>query len=132
VRATMSARDVALEYVYDPGIPAIPNRFLQSFAAELDINGFEFHRTHWSIKDTDLFRALLRNMQPRRNRPTVFQLADPEAIEPTLVSAMMPFHPSFTAVYETLQRTAQAVGLRCRRADDIWENPAVIQDVVSH
>jgi len=22
-------------------------------------------------------------------------------------------------------------GLRCRRADDIWENPAIIQDVVS-
>ena|ERR1700730_18255480 len=47
------------------------------------------------------------------------------------MSAMMPFHPSFDAVYATLQRTAHAVGLRCRRADDIWENPAVIQDVVS-
>lgn len=70
-------------------------------------------------------------MQPRQSRPTVFQIADPEAIEPTLVSAMMPFHPSFTPVYATLQQTAEAVGLRCRRADDIWENPAVIQDVVS-
>lgn len=131
LRARLSGWDVALEYAYDPGIPPIPNRLLQTFAGELEITDFQFQRTHWSIKDTDLFRALLRNMQPRRNRPTVFQLANPEAIEPTLVSAMMPFHPSFVAVYETLQRTAQAVGLRCRRADDIWENPAVIQDVVS-
>ena len=44
---------------------------------------------------------------------------------------MMPFHPNFTPVYEALQRVAAACGLRCRRADDIWENPAVIQDVVS-
>ncbi len=34
-------------------------------------------------------------------------------------------------MYETLCQAAQAAGLRCRRADDIWENPAIIQDVVS-
>jgi hypothetical protein len=44
---------------------------------------------------------------------------------------MIPFHPSFDPVYATLQYTAEAAHLRCRRADDIWENPAVIQDVVS-
>jgi hypothetical protein len=47
------------------------------------------------------------------------------------MSAMMPFHPHFDSVYATLRRTAEMAGLRCRRADDIWENPAVIQDVVS-
>jgi hypothetical protein len=61
----------------------------------------------------------------------VFHLAEHENVEPSLVSAMMPFHPSFDAVYATLQRTALTAGLRCRRADDIWENPLVIQDVVS-
>lgn len=130
-RARMSGRDIALEYIYDPSIPAFTNRILDGFAADLDIDDFEFSRTHWSVKDVDLFRVLLRNMQPRRQRPRVFQIADPENIEPTLVSAMMPFHPSFDAVYATLQRTAEAVSLRCRRADDIWENPSVIQDVVS-
>lgn len=129
--AYVSGRDVVLEYVYDPQIPPILNRDLQIFAAELGITDFQFQRTHWSIKEPDLFRALLRNLQPRRNRPTVFQIADPEAVERTLVSAMMPFHPSFTPVYEVLQNTAQAAGMRCRRADDIWENPMVIQDVVS-
>ena len=44
---------------------------------------------------------------------------------------MMPFHPDFDRVYEVLQGVAGVVGLRCRRADDIWENPAVMQDVVS-
>ena len=44
---------------------------------------------------------------------------------------MMPFDPSFDAIYTVLKQTAESVGLRCRRADDIWENPAIIQDVVS-
>ena len=44
---------------------------------------------------------------------------------------MMPFDPSFTAVYDSLRTTAGKVVLRCRRADDIWENPPIIQDIVS-
>jgi hypothetical protein len=83
------------------------------------------------VKDGDLYRTLLKNFQPCRQRPKVFQLSEYENIETTLVSAMMPFHPSFDAVYATLQRTAQTAGFRCQRADDIWENPLVIQDVIS-
>jgi hypothetical protein len=130
-RARISGRDIVLEYVYDSEIPPMTNKELEEFATDLGIKDFEFHRTHWAVKDTDIFRVLLRNMQPRRQMPKVFQIADPERIEPSLVSAMMPFHPSFDSVYSALMTAADAVGLRCRRADDIWENPAVIQDVVS-
>jgi hypothetical protein len=130
-RARVSGRDLLLEYAYDVGLPPLTNNRLEAFAADLDIGEFEFHRTHWAVKDVDLFRVLLRNMQPRRQRPRVFQLADPENIEPSLISAMMPFHPGFDAVYGALKTAAEGAGLRCRRADDIWENPAVIQDVVS-
>lgn len=130
-RARIAGKNIALDYTFDLAVPAIPNRILQGFAPDLDIEDFQFIRTHWSIKDVDLFRALLRNAQPQRRRARVFQLAEPENIEPKLVSAMMPFDPRFDAVYATLKRIAEAVGLRCRRADDIWENPAVIQDVVS-
>lgn len=130
-RATIHGRDILLEYVYDPLVPPLTNNLLKNFAPELGIQEFEFTRTHWAVKDADLFRVLLRNVQPRRQQPKVFQIADPERIEPNLVSVMMPFGPGFQAVYETLQASAEAVGLRCRRADEIWENPAVIQDVVS-
>lgn len=130
-RVRMSGRDISLEYTYDTAIPAIPNVELEQIASELDIESFQFSRTHWSIKDIDLFKVLLRNRSPRRQSPRVFQLADPEVIEADLVSAMMPFHPDFDAVYAMLQNTAKAEGMRCLRADDIWENPSVIQDVVS-
>jgi len=130
-RARVSGREIVLEYTYDSGIPPLTNNQLERFAADLDMDDFEFHRTHWAVKDVDLFRVLLRNMQPRRQLPKIFHITDPENIEPSLVSVMMPFNSSFDAVYESLKSTAEAVSLRCRRADDIWENPAVIQDVVS-
>ena len=126
-----SGFNVALDFSYDPGVPPFSNQALQGFAVDLDIEDFEFARTHWAVKHVDLYRALLRNAQPRRQRPSVFHLAEYENVEPSLVSAMMPFRPAFDAVYATLQRAVASVGLRCRRADDIWENPAVIQDVVS-
>lgn len=131
-RIRSTGKKIMLEYHYDLSVPAIPNKILEGFASELDINDrFEFSRTHWAVKNVDLFRVLLRNAHPRRHKPSVFRIAEQERIEPTLVSAMMPFELSFNNVYETLKSVASDVGLRCRRADDIWENPAVMQDVVS-
>jgi hypothetical protein len=131
LRARIIERDISLQYVYDPTVPSLTNEELEDLDNELAIGSLELTRTHWAVKDADLFRTLMRRAQPRRHRPRVFNLADPESIEPSLVSAMMPFAPAFDAVYSTLQSTAESVGLRCRRADDIWENPAIIQDVVS-
>jgi len=131
MRARRRDREISLDYSYETSIPPISNRVLQEIADQLDIRDAEFARTHWAVKDVDLYRALLINSQPRRPQPRVFRLEDHDNIEPTLVSLMMPFHPTFDAVYAVLKQTAEAVGLRCRRADDIWENPAVIQDVVS-
>jgi hypothetical protein len=44
---------------------------------------------------------------------------------------MMPFDAVFAPVYDSLKATVERVDLRCRRADEIWENPAIIQDIVS-
>lgn len=130
-RARQAGSTITLEYVYDPAIPAIPNVILQEFAVDLEFEDFQFARTHWSVKDVDLYRTLLKIILPRRHHPSVFQISEYENIEPSLVSAMMPFSPSFDAVYSALQSVSITTGLRCRRADDIWENPAVMQDVVS-
>src|SRR5699024_7859409 len=129
VRITGSGDDISLEYVYDPEIAPIANETLKDLSTQLGIADFEFSRTHWAVKDQDLFRVLLRQVNPGRRQPNVFSLNDPEQIEPVLVSAMMPFMPQFDNVYQTIQDVSEEYGLRCRRADDIWENPAVIQDV---
>lgn len=62
--------------------------------------------------------------------PNIFNLPS-ESVDPNLVSVMMPFTPSLSLVYDSIQLAAQQQGLVCTRADDIWEHSTVIQDIFS-
>lgn len=131
-RARRSGTEIIIDYSFDLNIRPVPNKVI--FANKLDFDmprDFEFSRTHWAVKDIDLFRTLLRLSQPLRQSPKIFSIPENEAIERTLVSVMMPFDADFTGVYDTLQEAATDVGFICRRADEIWENPAIIQDIVT-
>ena len=44
---------------------------------------------------------------------------------------MMPFDAEFAPVYDALQEATADAGLRCRRADEFWENAEIIQDIVT-
>lgn len=129
------AGEYQIEYSLDADIPPIPNAVLESLAAELDFKmktrSFnEFQTNHWAVKDVDLFQVLYKHGIGRGIKPTVFKLtADP--IDPSLVAVMMPFDEKFNAVYATFQTAIAAVGMKCQRADDVWDNDHVIQDVVS-
>ncbi|MBB3394218.1 hypothetical protein [Rhizobium sp. BK060] len=61
-------------------------------------------------------------------QPTVFKLQDVRQ-QPDLVSVMMPFSASFTPVYEAIKRAAANTLFTCIRADDIWQNSVLIQDI---
>jgi hypothetical protein len=127
-RARVAGNEVLFEFTRDTEVPPLQN----SMVYELDMRvDFEFSRNHWAVKDVDLYRFLLRNVRPRRQRPTVFEIPEHENIEPTLASAMMPFDAGFNAVYDSIRQATDNVNLRCRWADDIWENAAIIQDVVA-
>lgn len=131
-RARIVGKDLSLEISFNSEVPPLLNSTLYANRAELDMPyDFEFSRNHWAVKDVDLYRFLLRNIRPRRQRPSVFQISEHEVIEPSLASAMMPFDAAFNEIYSCIREAADNSGLRCRRADDIWENAAIIQDVVS-
>lgn len=130
-RARIVGNEVSFEYTVDAEVPQLQNSMIYANRMALDMpHDFEFSRNHWAVKDVDLYRFLLRNVRPRRQRPTVFQIPAHEDIEPSLASAMMPFEAGFNPVYDSIRQAADNAGLRCRRADDIWENAAIIQDVV--
>jgi hypothetical protein len=130
-RARLLGKEVALEYNFDSGIGGIPNKAIEAVATDLDIDKFEFTHTHWAIKEADLFRTLLRIGLPKRAKPTVFRVPEHDPIESKLVAVMMPFASKFDRVYQSLRDVAEAAGFECKRADDIWEDQAVMQDVVS-
>lgn len=60
--------------------------------------------------------------------PYVFQIPD-GYVELDLVAVMMPFAMEFTAVYASIKRATSDCGLRCLRADDIWEDTTIVQDI---
>jgi hypothetical protein len=131
-RARIANREIIFEYTLDADVPPLQNSLIYASRLILDMpQDFEFSRNHWAVKNVDLYRFLLRSIRPRRQRPTIFRIEDHERIEPTLVSVMMPFDAAFNSVYESIRAAGDNVGLRTRRADDIWENPEIIQDVVS-
>lgn len=131
-RARRVGTEVSIEYTFDAEVPPLENSMIYANRMALDMpHRSEFSRNHWAVKEVDLYRFLLGNIRPRRQRPTVFQIPEHENIEPTLASAMMPFDAGFDDVYASIRQAADNAGLRCRRADDIWENAAIIQDVVA-
>jgi len=60
--------------------------------------------------------------------PYVFQVPDAH-VEIDLVAVMMPFNMEFDAVYEAIKLSCKTAGLRCLRADDIWEESTIVQDI---
>ncbi|MDB5713025.1 MAG: hypothetical protein JWO15_422 [Sphingomonadales bacterium] len=127
--------EVKFEYIIDQDVPPLRNSFIHEHKRWLEMNlhrhDWDFSRNHWAVKDIDLYRFLLRTVNPRRQRPSVFNIAEHEVIETQLVSVMMPFDVAFAPVYMAIQQAGIAYNLLTRRADEIWEAPGIIQDIVS-
>lgn len=62
--------------------------------------------------------------------PNVFRVPN-SGVDYSLVSAMMPFTGDFTNVYDTIKTAASSAGFSCTRADDIWDDSTIIQDIFS-
>lgn len=60
--------------------------------------------------------------------PNVFAVPD-LPIEPDLVSVMMPMSRDFSDVYRSIHRACEGADLRCLRADDIWDESVIVQDI---
>src|ERR1041385_6093445 len=60
--------------------------------------------------------------------PNVFSV--PEcSVQPDLVAVMMPLRAEFDAVYKSIVRACKSAGFACLRADDIWEESVIVQDI---
>ena len=141
-------------YMFDDSLPPISWEQVKALEWDLDIGKYELNRTHWALKDVDLFDVLIENGQlpedtpparqpdapPKRYRqdarastevtPTVFRIpAEPR--DPRLVSVMMPFDGNLAPVYATIANVCTEHELECNRADDIFDESELIQDVFS-
>ncbi|GAA1560506.1 hypothetical protein GCM10009827_097210 [Dactylosporangium maewongense] len=124
----VSGKVYHFRFVPSPTMPAIPSARIGALAARLGISDWEFRRTHWAVKDVDLYHVL---HEVASTAPTVFRLPLDCPQERDLVAVMMPFDRRFDPVHEALRRAAADAGLRCQRADDIWRHAHIMDDVVS-
>lgn len=60
--------------------------------------------------------------------PHVFEVPD-GYVESDLVAVMMPFSAEFSHVHKAIRNATSDAGLRCLRADDVWEESVIIQDI---
>ncbi|AWB96273.1 hypothetical protein DCE93_11950 [Agromyces badenianii] len=100
------------------------------------IGEWGLRRTHWAVKDVDLFEVLLAHQAGAQTSSNygpsaAVQFPADTPRDPRLVAVMMPFTASFDVVYETIQEAVADAGLSCVRADNIWEHHHVMGDVLS-
>jgi hypothetical protein len=134
ISARLVGREIQLEYSYDPLITPIRQSDLERLSGSLDIRvanrGIgELNNTHWAVKDADLYKVLLTELRPRIRAPSVFRFPEHDFYDANLVAVMMPF-AGFDMTYEAIQEAAAEVGMKCERADTIWNNAAIMQDIV--
>ncbi|MEE4302194.1 MAG: hypothetical protein V2J24_22330 [Pseudomonadales bacterium] len=130
-RAWVVGKELRFEYGIDDSLPQLSNDAVEELSRQLGIDDFEFHRSHWAIKSADLFQVLLRSHQKTKPQPRVFRFDTVDGVDPDLLSLMMPFATAFDDVHVAVREAAESQGMQCLRADDIWDEDAVIQDVVS-
>lgn len=77
-------RELYIQYELDPNIAPIPYERIMPFQDELDIRDWEMNRTHWAIKDEDLFEVLMQAevINPTANHPKVQKADLPEPSRP--------------------------------------------------
>lgn len=128
----LSGSDYRFRFLPSPVIPEIPSTRIAAAAEYLGITtDWDFSRTHWAVKDVDLYRVLNEIVTGAAPAPSVFRFPVELPRENDLVAVMMPFDARFNPVYDVLREAAADIGLRCRRADDIWENDHIMDDVIS-
>jgi hypothetical protein len=128
---TVAGSTYRFRFVPNPGIPEIDTARIDDLAVALQIDRWEFNRHHWAVKDVDLYRIIHESILSPHMKPTVFRLPTSLPIEPDLVAVMMPFSADFEPVYASLSDAAKAARMRCLRADDIWVNDHIMDDVIN-
>lgn len=123
--------ETSIQYAIDNSIRPISNGDLERYSAQLGLGRNTLTHTHWGVHGADLYKTLLMNQQRTQLSPTVFNVDSLYQQQADLISVMMPFQAEFNPVYIALQSAIRAAGFNPMRADDLWEENAVIQDIVN-
>lgn len=121
---------IEIKFTLDRDIDWLTNGLIYEYRNTFGIdNEFEFSRNHWAIKKIDLYKILLKISNRKHQKPSVFKLPKSNYIDPNKAAVMMPFSAEFNDTYKAIKAAFNDIAMECNRADDIWENETIIQDI---
>jgi len=77
----------------------------------------------------DVFVSAKPALKKMTFAPHVFEAPPDLTVEQDLATVMMPFDAGFSATHSAIKAACVDSGLRCIRADDIWDHSTIIQDI---
>lgn len=83
------------------------------------------------VREVTEFVSTVQTTLPERVitfAPDVFRIPD-KPVASNVLSVMMPFEAKFSGTYTAIRKVCTKLGIHCQRADDIWDNSILIQDV---
>ena len=84
-----------------------------------------------SVRIVPEFVSTVQAITPERVitfAPDVFRVPD-KPVGTNVLSVMMPFESKFSGTYTAIRTVCAKLGIDCKRADDIWDNSILIQDI---
>lgn len=51
---------VVIDFLFDPSFPPLPPGAIEDLRVDIDLGRWELSRTHWAVKDEDIFEILIR------------------------------------------------------------------------
>lgn len=94
------------------------------------VTGFGLSNTHWSVKPHDIFELLYRYESGTSETHGAFKVLR-LPVKQRQIAVMMPFDPVFTPIYTAIQNLCNTLGCNCLRADEIWHEDSIMQDIVN-
>ena len=126
-------RDIGKEYEFDfmldQSIPPISLEVIEKLSHIFGVQGFGLNNTHWSVKQHDLFELLYRYDRGTMDTHGSFTIS--RLPIKRQIAVMMPFDAAYTPVYSAIQMLCESINCGCFRADEIWNEDTIIQNIVN-
>ncbi len=108
------------------------NRVLKQYKLEVEANASSGEAKLRSVDGqfVSTAHASPESVKKLTFAPKVFEVPNSTEIQHDLVAIMMPFGAAFSRIHEAIKSSCSQAKLRCKRADDIWANSTIIQDIV--
>ena len=134
VGTIQNVTDTGTEYVFDfyldQSIPPIPIEQIEEMSQDFGVSGFGLSNSHWSVKDRDIFEMLYRRMIPSLPDGHAFKI-ERLPVKHRQIALMMPFDVRFNPVRDAIGRLAESISCTCLRADNVWTEDVLIQDIIN-